>query len=85
MKINYTNPISSMNPYKRPQNIQEDIKTKKSSRDQLEISTAAQDMQRVKEAEIERKKRIAELKEQVQNGTYKVDATLIAKKMLDVI
>jgi negative regulator of flagellin synthesis FlgM len=74
-----------MNPYKRPQNIQEDIKTKKSSQDQLEISTAAQDMQRVKEAEMERKKRIAELKEQVQNGTYKVDATLIAKKMLDVI
>jgi negative regulator of flagellin synthesis FlgM len=82
MRIERSNHIQPVNPYRQQEAKQEEAKVKGKGRDQLEISTEALELQRTQESEAERAKRIAQLKEQVQSGTYHVDAKLIAEKLL---
>jgi negative regulator of flagellin synthesis FlgM len=55
--------------------------------DQLELSTAARALQNAERAAREapdvREDRVNELRQAVQNGTYQVDAQVIAERILD--
>lgn len=85
MKINGNNRIMGINPYQKANQPGLD-KAKKTGmgRDELQISTEALEMlNSQKTEELDRKERIAELKKQIEAGTYKVDSKLIAEKMFD--
>lgn len=81
MRIERPNSVQSVNPYRQQEMRQEEARTR-GKRDQLEISNEALELQRGQETEVERAARIEELKEQVQAGTYHVDAGLVAEKLL---
>ncbi|WP_286885431.1 flagellar biosynthesis anti-sigma factor FlgM [Aneurinibacillus sp. UBA3580] len=82
MRIERPNHIQPINPYRQQEMKQEEARAKGKGRDQLEISTEALELQKSQETAAERAERIAELKEQVQNGTYHVDAKVIAEALL---
>ncbi|MBS4208278.1 flagellar biosynthesis anti-sigma factor FlgM [Bacillus sp. FJAT-50079] len=77
MKINPFRPVEQ-NPYKRQMNTverhQAAVKT-----DKVEISPEAKEMQQIPSIVKEREAKVAEIKKQVQNGTYEVNAKDIAK------
>jgi negative regulator of flagellin synthesis FlgM len=79
------NHIGSMgvNPYKRY--VDKGAQTNKltSKQDQVEISEAAKELQQGSQWAIERQQKVRALKEQVQNGTYKIDADAIAKSIYE--
>lgn len=79
MKINPFRPVE-MNPYKRQVNQSEKLPAAGKT-DKVEISAEAKQLQQIPSIVKEREARIAELKEQVQNGTYKVDAKEVAKSI----
>jgi len=82
MKI-YNYGVNKVNPYQN-QSLKTD-QVKKSTlnvTDQLEISSAAKDLQGIKSFADERAERIQQLKEQVQSGTYKVDSQKLASDLL---
>lgn len=81
MRIDRPNSINPVNPYRQQEMRREEARTS-GKRDQLEISNEALEMQRLQETEEERKARIQDLKEQVQAGTYQVDAKQLAEKLL---
>ncbi|BAU26554.1 FlgM family anti-sigma-28 factor [Aneurinibacillus soli] len=81
MRIERPNSVQPVNPYRQQEQRQEETRAY-GKRDQLEISSEALEMQRDQETEAERAARIGELKEQVQGGTYQVDAKRIAEKLL---
>jgi negative regulator of flagellin synthesis FlgM len=83
MKIHRFGPMG-VNPYQR--NFQPSAANgKKGSKvsDQVEISKAAKQMQQASQLINERQAKVNELKIQVQNGTYKVDAKAVAKSMVN--
>ncbi|GEN35046.1 flagellar biosynthesis anti-sigma factor FlgM [Aneurinibacillus danicus] len=82
MRIERPNHIQPINPYRQQEMKQEEARAKGKGRDQLEISTEALELQKSQDTAAERAERIAELKEQVQNGTYHVDAKVIAEALL---
>ncbi|MMZ44640.1 Anti-sigma-28 factor, FlgM [compost metagenome] len=82
MRIERPNQIQPINPYRQQEMKQDETKVKGKGRDQLEISNEALELQRTQETEAERNERIAELKKQVQEGTYHVDAKVIAEALL---
>ncbi|MED0681385.1 flagellar biosynthesis anti-sigma factor FlgM [Aneurinibacillus thermoaerophilus] len=82
VRIERTGHIQPIHPYRQQEMRQEEAKKKGKERDQLEISTEALELQKNQETEAERTERIAELKKQVQAGTYHVDAKLIAEALL---
>lgn len=75
---------SGINPYKRQMN-QQDIASKPVSKaaDKVEISSSAKEMQQISKVSTERQAKVEELKTQVENGTYKVNPTAIAKSLVD--
>jgi negative regulator of flagellin synthesis FlgM len=52
-------------------------------RDQVEISAEAKELQQHPQWQIERENKVRQLKEQVQSGTYKIDAHAVAKSIYD--
>lgn len=52
-------------------------------KDQVEISEEAKELQQNSSWMLERQNKVRELKEQVQNGNYKVDADAVAKSIYD--
>lgn len=81
MRINPLNHIN--NQYQRNQIERQEQSDSVKKRDQLEISKAAKEMQQGSRIEQEREMRVKELKEQVDNGSYKVDAHAVARKFYD--
>lgn len=82
MKVNHVNPISRVGAaYQSYQKSNEQQKKadgeKKAQVEQVEISTEAQ-----KQLLLEKDARIESLKNQIANGTYKVDSEKIAEKLL---
>ncbi|MFA9558919.1 flagellar biosynthesis anti-sigma factor FlgM [Evansella sp. AB-rgal1] len=81
MKIN---PIYSLNAYRK----QQEVSSKKSTElqkkhDQLEISSAAQNMQKVNQYAIDRQEKIEKIKDQIEQGTYKANAHETARKFYE--
>lgn len=78
MKINDFNRLQGIQSYKNNINkVPEQEISKKVQVDKVEFSPAAQE-----KISAEREKRIQALKEQIDNGTYKVDSQKIAEKLL---
>ncbi|QKS72360.1 flagellar biosynthesis anti-sigma factor FlgM [Paenalkalicoccus suaedae] len=81
MKIN---PMHSVQAYRKLQEAQERTDGVKSQKaDKLEISSEAKEMAKSQEVLAARSKRVEELKDQVQNGTYKVNHQTVANKLYD--
>jgi len=82
MKI-YNYGVNKVNPYQNQSLKTEQIKKSTLNvTDQLEISSAAKDLQGIKSFADERAERVQQLKEQVQSGNYKVDAQKLASDIL---
>lgn len=83
MKINNFG-AQGVNPYKRQMNKIDNISnTAGKTADKVEISSAAKELQGVSQMAKERQAKIEQLKIQVENGTYKVDAKETAKNMVN--
>jgi negative regulator of flagellin synthesis FlgM len=72
-----------VNPYKRQLDKQIDSKKPTAKQDKVEISTTAKELQQVSKWAVEHQEKVRKLKEQVQNGTYKIDADAIAKSIYE--
>lgn len=83
MKINPYTSVQLSSTYKTNSANQEELKAKKQGKDKLEISSEALDMHTSNEAEKARTARVEELKRQVENGEYKVDAAKTAERFYD--
>lgn len=82
MKI-YNYGVNKVNPYQNQSLKTEQVKKSTLNvTDQLEISSAAKDLQGIKSYADERTERVQQLKEQVQSGNYKVDAQKLASDLL---
>ena len=82
MKINPLG-TSGVNPYNRQVNKVENTKTPALPKDKVEISASAKEMQQVSQISAERQNKLDELKSQIENGTYKMNASDTAKSILD--
>ncbi len=87
MKINYTpQVIRSVKNYKKQVSKTESAKAKSMKSDKIEISSSAKEFQvafsELKKMPEIREAKVSALKEQVQNGSYKVDAEKIAEYIL---
>ena len=83
MKINPFG-TQGINPYNRQMNkIDQANRVVNKSADKVEISSTALEMQQVSQVSDARMARIEELKNQVENGTYQVDARQTAKSIID--
>lgn len=82
MKINKVN-IPAINPYKANEAKMDKMSGKQhTQKDKLEISTAAKKLSEMKAPNAERAQYIASLKEQVNAGTYEVDAQAVAQSLV---
>ncbi|WP_026694344.1 flagellar biosynthesis anti-sigma factor FlgM [Peribacillus kribbensis] len=81
MKINHISP-AGMNPYQRQLNKTDEVKQSSLKADKVEISTAAKDLRQTSQIPAQREAKVQELKEQIKNGTYKLDAAETAKSIL---
>ncbi|MBM7551436.1 flagellar biosynthesis anti-sigma factor FlgM [Thalassobacillus pellis] len=82
MKINGTNQ-SNFNPYQKPVNKQAEVKKAVLQEDNIQISSQAKQLQESTKVQAEREKKVAELKQAIDNGSYKVDSEAAAKKMIE--
>ncbi len=79
MKINQFGPVG-MNPYKNQMN--KIAATEKSIQtDKVEISSAAKQLQETSPITVARQQKVEALKQQVQDGTYKVNVEDTAKSL----
>ncbi|ANS77297.1 flagellar biosynthesis anti-sigma factor FlgM [Paenibacillus yonginensis] len=84
MKINDIGRLGAVNSYQRQTDNIRQIEDKKNKRkDEVSISSEALEMLKASDttAASTNAKRIQELKEQTQSGTYRVDAEKLAKKL----
>jgi negative regulator of flagellin synthesis FlgM len=81
MKINGTNPLGSVNPYKKNQESQANasVGKKEKLKDQVEISNEAKELSSARGPEHAEK--LSALKNSVSSGTYFVDARSLAEKL----
>ncbi|MGF9857307.1 flagellar biosynthesis anti-sigma factor FlgM [Priestia endophytica] len=83
MKINPFH-SSGMNPYQNQTEKQRQVERTSVTRcDEVQISTQAKELQKTNNFQNERADKIERLKNQVQNGTYKVDAHKVASSLVD--
>ncbi|RKL68327.1 flagellar biosynthesis anti-sigma factor FlgM [Salipaludibacillus neizhouensis] len=81
MKIN---PMHSVKAYQKSQEVQErQKKDHVKKQDQVEISPEAKKLANTPGISADRMERVQEVKEQVNNGTYKVNPEEVAKKLYD--
>lgn len=81
MKINGPN-HTNFNPYKQQIQKQTDEKKEFNHKDQIQISSAAKQLQESGKTSEKRTAYVQEIKEAVDSGTYKVDPERTAEKML---
>ncbi|KWW20849.1 MULTISPECIES: flagellar biosynthesis anti-sigma factor FlgM [Bacillaceae] len=83
MKINNVG-VTGVNPYNLQANKAGNIKeSKANAKDKVEISSAAKEMQQLSPIPAARQAKVDELKKQVENGTYKLNAQATAKGLID--
>lgn len=82
MKIN---PIHNpkVNPYQRNAEKVNQVKQDKKPLDRVEISSQAKNLQEVSHVTKEREAKVEALKQQVEDGTYKVDSKELAKNLIN--
>jgi negative regulator of flagellin synthesis FlgM len=82
MKINDTQRVGALNPYKSAQGTKSVGGTgRKGKVDEVRISPEAKELLGAQNSE-EHRKRIEDLKQSVSTGTYRVEAGKIAEKLL---
>jgi len=92
MKIDSQNTISGINLYqndqlaKKAENGQQSVKTREQQLDRVELSTRKGEIEKLDKAVNAlpdvRSERVAALKQQIADGSYKVDSKDVAAKML---
>lgn len=86
MKINEPGRINAVNSYQKQHGQRIDAVNKKKQVDQVQISTEAKELQSINQMlSPERTEKVDVLKQQVQSGTYHVEAGKIAEKLLPFI
>ena len=87
MSINRINAHSALNIYNLNKNVNKVEKSNKiHSTDRIEISALGKSIKDYSlDYNIDNTKKIEEIKEKLQNGTYKIDSKLTAKGILDAI
>ncbi|MBU9721731.1 MULTISPECIES: flagellar biosynthesis anti-sigma factor FlgM [Bacillaceae] len=81
MKVN---PMHSLNAYQKQQNVGAKKKADVNKKhDQLQISSAAKQMQEMSRITTERQEKVERIKAEIDQGTYKVDAKEVAKKFYE--
>lgn len=76
--------VNSVNPYSKQQKSLKAAESKSAvSTDKIEISSAAKEMSASSTYNSERAQKIQKLKEDIQAGTYQVDARKVAEDMLN--
>jgi negative regulator of flagellin synthesis FlgM len=75
--------LMGVNPYRHQfdKEVQAKKPAVKQDQDKVEISAAAKELQQISQSMVERQEKVRKLKEQVQNGTYQIDAKTIAKSI----
>ena len=82
MKINNVN-LPIVNPYKANEsNVQKAKQNSNLQTDKIEISSKAKQLSETSSFTIERNDRIAEIKKQIDAGTYQVNAKEIAESLV---
>ena len=82
MKINNVG-VTGINPYLKTNKAASVKETKASASDKVEISSAAKEMQQISPIPAARQAKVDELKIQVENGTYQLNAKETAKGLVD--
>jgi negative regulator of flagellin synthesis FlgM len=81
MKINRYS-LPQVNPYQKDLKRSVSISRTNTTKDRVEISSTAKQMQQASSLNQERQSKIKQLKTQVQNGNYKIDHQSIAKSIV---
>lgn len=83
MKINETGRVGAVNSYQKQNGQHINATNKKKQTDQVQISSEAKELQSMNQAaSSERAAKVNNLKQQVQTGSYSVEAGKIAEKLL---
>lgn len=83
MKINNVGP-SGINPYNRNLNkVSELKKSSYNTKDKIEISTTAKELQHTSQLVSQRQEKVEAIKVSVENGTYQLNAKETAKSLLN--
>ncbi|MBW7652091.1 flagellar biosynthesis anti-sigma factor FlgM [Anoxybacillus sp. ST4] len=80
MKIHRIQPMN-VNPYERTTRIEKPTKATKKT-DQVEISSAAKELQEAARFSSERLEKVERLKAEIESGSYKPDARAVAESVL---
>lgn len=73
-----------VNPYKKQMNNMNNAEKEAAvKKDNVEISSAAKELQQSSSITAARQEKVEALKEQVQNGTYKIDVNEVATGIVD--
>ncbi|MEK3935494.1 flagellar biosynthesis anti-sigma factor FlgM [Sporosarcina sp. FSL W7-1349] len=84
MKINNNMNIPRINPYKANQIKAEQAKEQmKVKADKIEISSEAKQLSETSAFSLKRQERVQQLKSQIQDGTYNVDAEKLASNLVN--
>ncbi|WP_372813658.1 flagellar biosynthesis anti-sigma factor FlgM [Paenibacillus sp.] len=84
MKINGSNRVGAVNPYKKNQEAHQPTVSHRTGKkkDQIEISSEAKELMETQNPRPVSKEKIEELKNSISTGAYRVDARLLAEKIL---
>lgn len=87
MKINPVNPYSNISKADKVRKTDDVTKKGNAVNDQVQISDAAKAIdkliQKAKSSDVDRTAKVEALKQQIENGTYKVDSQKLASKIID--
>lgn len=85
MRIQGTNPVTGSNPYNKNQAKTNVLSGFSKQKDQLTISAEAKALLEELNSKhhLERQAKVAELKEKIESGNYKIEADKIADKLLE--
>lgn len=81
MKINNLGPIN-VNPYKKNMTKVNNLPSSSTKTDKVEISSAALELRQTSKVAMERAERVEAFRQQVEAGTYSVDAESVAKSVI---
>jgi len=82
MKINSTG-FNKIQFYQNQLKIAGNQQSKQKKEDQVEISSQAKDLQSASKILSDREERVQQLKQQVQEGSYEINPSAIAEKMIN--